>query len=129
MAVLERATAVKQTRGLRALTGRALAGCVTAAERAVPCVDRATDNTAHVPQGRAAHPTLSPHHSCGPAGSGVSGLRLLYRQFGADSAKSNDEFTIRNFRTDCLRELNQINRAWPNLHYHTVTGRWCTAVA
>ena len=35
---------------------------------------------------------------------------LLYRQFGADPAKLNDKFTIRNFRTDCLRELQKINR-------------------
>ena len=47
---------------------------------------------------------------------------LLYRQFGADPAKSNDKFTIRNFRTDCLRELQKINRAWPSLHYQTVKG-------
>ena len=27
-----------------------------------------------------------------------------------------------NFRADCLRELKKIKRAWPGLHYHTVTG-------
>ena len=37
----------------------------------------------------------------------MSGSRLLYRQFGADPAKSNDKFTILNFRTDCLRELKK----------------------
>ncbi len=47
---------------------------------------------------------------------------LLYRQFGVDPARSNDKFTIRNFRTDCLRELKKIKDAWPDLHYHTVTG-------
>ena len=47
---------------------------------------------------------------------------LLYRQFGVDPSRSNDKFTIRNFRTDCLRELKKIKRAWPDLHYHTVTG-------
>ena len=47
---------------------------------------------------------------------------LLYRQFGADPAKSSDKFTIRNFRKDCLRELQKIKRAWPNLHYQTVKG-------
>ena len=47
---------------------------------------------------------------------------LLYRQFGVDPSRSNDKFTIRNFRTDCLRELKKIKEAWPDLHYHTVTG-------
>ena len=27
------------------------------------------------------------------------------------------------FRAACLRELKKIKRAWPGLHYHTVTGR------
>ena len=27
-----------------------------------------------------------------------------------------------DFRKDCLRELQKIKQAWPNLHYHTVTG-------
>ena len=48
--------------------------------------------------------------------------RQLYRQFGADPAKAGEKFTVRNFRSDCLRELKKINRAWPGLHYHTVTG-------
>ena len=48
--------------------------------------------------------------------------RQLYRQFGADPAKAGDKFTVRNFRADCLRELKKIKRAWPGLHYHTVTG-------
>ena len=47
---------------------------------------------------------------------------LLYQQFGADPAKSNDKFTVRNFRADCLRELKQIKAAWPDLHYQTVKG-------
>ena len=34
----------------------------------------------------------------------------------------SDKSTIRNFRTDCLRELKKIKDAWPDLHYHTVTG-------
>ena len=49
--------------------------------------------------------------------------RQLYRQFGADPAKAGEKFTVRNFRSDCLRELKKIKRAWPGLHYHTVTGR------
>ena len=47
---------------------------------------------------------------------------LLYRQFGVDPAKSNDRFTVRDFRKDCLRELQKIKRAWPDLHYQTVKG-------
>ena len=47
---------------------------------------------------------------------------LLYRQFGVGSAKATDKFTVRDFRADCLRELKQIKDAWPDLHYHTVTG-------
>ena len=46
----------------------------------------------------------------------------LYRQFGADPAKSGDTSTVNNFRAKCLRELKKIKRAWPNLHYQTVTG-------
>ena len=41
---------------------------------------------------------------------------LLYRQFGVDPSRSNDKFTIRNFRTDCLRELKKIK----------TLGRTCT---
>ena len=48
--------------------------------------------------------------------------RQLYRQFGVDPARANDKFTIRNFRTDCLRELKKIKNAWPDLHYQTVKG-------
>ena len=48
--------------------------------------------------------------------------RQLYRQFGVDPAKAGEKFTVRNFRSDCLRELKKIKRAWPGLHYHTVTG-------
>ena len=39
-----------------------------------------------------------------------------------DPARANDARTVDNFRTDCLRELNKIQRAWPNLHYRTVKG-------
>ena len=49
--------------------------------------------------------------------------RQLYRQFGADPAQLEKHgFTINRFRAACLRELNKITRAWPDLHYHTVTG-------
>ena len=37
--------------------------------------------------------------------------KALYRQFGADPAKADDKFTVRNFRTDCLRELKKIQTA------------------
>lgn len=42
--------------------------------------------------------------------------------FGVDPAKATDKFTVRDFRADCLRELKKIKDAWPDLHYHTVTG-------
>ena len=45
-----------------------------------------------------------------------------YRQFGADPAKANNKFTVRNFRTDCLRELKKIKLAWPELNYTTAPG-------
>ena len=47
----------------------------------------------------------------------------LYRQFGADPARANDARTVDAFRTDCLRELGKIQRAWPNLNCRTVKGR------
>ena len=48
--------------------------------------------------------------------------KQLYRQFGADPAKAGDKNTVNAFRTDCLRELKKIKRAWPDLNYATVTG-------
>ena len=46
----------------------------------------------------------------------------LYRQFGADPARAGDARTVDYFRTDCLRELQKIKQAWPDLHYQTVKG-------
>ena len=46
----------------------------------------------------------------------------LYRQFGVDQARANDKATLSNFRVDCLRELDKIQRAWPDLRYRTVKG-------
>ena len=46
----------------------------------------------------------------------------LYRQFGVDPAKASDKFTVRDFRTDCLRELKKIKLAWPGLNYGTAKG-------
>ena len=48
--------------------------------------------------------------------------RQLYLQFGADAAKAGDTNTVNRLRTDCLRELQKIKRAWPDLNYHTVKG-------
>ena len=46
----------------------------------------------------------------------------LYRQFGVDPAKAGDKATLSNFRKDCLRELEKIKTAWPDLGYGTVKG-------
>ena len=46
----------------------------------------------------------------------------LYRQFGVDPAKASDQFTVRDFRTDSLRELKKIKLAWPELNYATAKG-------
>ena len=40
----------------------------------------------------------------------------IYRQFGVDPAKANDNLTVQNFRRDCLRELIKIKTAWPELN-------------
>ena len=48
--------------------------------------------------------------------------KRLYRQFGTDPAKANDQITVRNFRKDCLRELIKIKTAWPALNYSTAKG-------
>ncbi len=46
----------------------------------------------------------------------------LYRQFGPNLARATDQGTVSNFRRDCLRELQKIKRAWPDLQYRTVKG-------
>ena len=46
----------------------------------------------------------------------------LYRQFGVDPAKANNNLTVQNFRRDCLRELKKIKLAWPGLNYTTALG-------
>ena len=48
--------------------------------------------------------------------------RQLFRQFGADPLKVSKHGSVSMFRAACLRELKKIKRAWPGLHYHTVTG-------
>ena len=45
----------------------------------------------------------------------------LYRQFGADPDRPT-KVAQQAFRRDCLRELEKIQRAWPDLHYRTVRG-------
>ena len=47
--------------------------------------------------------------------------KQLYRQFGADPAKAS-KVTQQAFRRDCLRELQKIKYAWPDLHYQAVRG-------
>ena len=46
----------------------------------------------------------------------------LYRQFGVDPAKANNNRTVQDFRKDCLRELKKIKLAWPELNYTTAPG-------
>ena len=46
----------------------------------------------------------------------------LYRQFGTDPAKANDNVAQQAFRRDCLRELVKIKAPWPGLNYATGKG-------
>ena len=48
--------------------------------------------------------------------------RKLYLQFGAEPTKVNDKYIVRNFRTDCLRELTKIKTVWPDLKTDTIRG-------
>ena len=48
--------------------------------------------------------------------------RDLYRQFGVNPAQARNKATVRNFRTDCLRELKKIEEAWPELNYGLARG-------
>ena len=48
--------------------------------------------------------------------------RQLFRQFAADPAKAGKRSSVSRFRGEVLRELKKIKTAWPDLHYHTVTG-------
>ena len=49
-------------------------------------------------------------------------VAAAYLQFGADAAKAGNANTVNRLRTDCLRELKKIKRAWPDMNYHTVKG-------
>ena len=49
--------------------------------------------------------------------------RQLYRQFGANPAKTGDNSTVQSFRGKVLRELKKIKIAWPGLDYRTTRGR------
>jgi hypothetical protein len=46
----------------------------------------------------------------------------LYVQFGADPAKAEDKYVIRDFRKDVLRELTKLKTCWPDLDYDTPEG-------
>ena len=46
--------------------------------------------------------------------------RQVYRQFGSDPDKANDNQTVQNFRIKVLRELQKIKLAWPDLNYSTL---------
>ena len=58
------------------------------------------------------------HASC----SAAALLGELYRQFGVDPAKANNNRTVQDFRKDCLRELKKIKLAWAELNYTTAPG-------
>ena len=45
----------------------------------------------------------------------------LYRQFGANPSKA-DKRAVLNFRADFLRELDKIQKAWPQLDCRITTG-------
>ena len=46
----------------------------------------------------------------------------LYRQFGVNPSRANDNRTVQDFRKDCLRELKKIKIAWPDLNYSMAKG-------
>ena len=48
--------------------------------------------------------------------------KRLYRQFGVDPAKADDNVTVQAFRKECLRELKKIKTAWTSLNYSTAKG-------
>ena len=48
---------------------------------------------------------------------------MLYRQFGVDPSRADDNVTVQRFRRDCLRELKKIQTAWPGLEYRIERGR------
>ena len=47
---------------------------------------------------------------------------MLYRQFGVDPSRADDNVTVQRFRRDCLRELTKIKTAWPGLEYQIERG-------
>ena len=48
---------------------------------------------------------------------------VLYRQFGVEPDRADDNVTVQRFRKDCLRELKKIKSAWPGLKYQIERGR------
>ena len=47
---------------------------------------------------------------------------MLYRQFGVEPRRADDNVTVQHFRTDCQRELKKIKTAWPGLEYRIELG-------
>ena len=48
--------------------------------------------------------------------------KQIYRQFGADPSKADDNRTVQAFRRKVLRELKKIKLAWMDLNYTTAKG-------
>ena len=48
---------------------------------------------------------------------------MLYRQFGVEPSRADDNVTVQRFRRDCLRELKKIKTAWPGLEYRIERGQ------
>ena len=48
--------------------------------------------------------------------------KRIYRQFGPDTVKATTNVTVQAFRKECLRELQKIKTAWPELNYSTGDG-------
>ena len=48
--------------------------------------------------------------------------KQIYRQFGADPSKADDNRTVQAFRRKVLRELKKIKLVWMDLNYTTAKG-------
>ena len=68
---------------------------------------------------RRLHRWLAGTSASAPSSHGAADLLGLNR---AHICVRNHKSTVNHFRANCLRELKKINRAWPDLHYQTVTG-------
>ena len=47
---------------------------------------------------------------------------MVYRQFGAEPKRAGDGRTVDSFRRRCVRELQKIRTAWPDLVYRLPHG-------